>query len=269
MKKINPKIFREYDIRGIVGEDLSKEFAYVLGRAFAEYLREKGTIKALVARDTRITSEPYGNALTRGLTEGGCVVYDMGVAIVSTLYFARQYWKIDGGIMITSSHNPPKYNGFKLCHGANSISGDEIQKVRKIIERIAVTDERVNANVEKITKFPDANKIYYEEIKKESRLRKKLKVAIDSGRAIAGIFIPKLLRDLGCEVIELYSEIDPSNPPHPIDPSVMNAYGELVKTVLENKADVGVLFDGDADRVGFVDEKGGVCAGDEMLTFWR
>lgn len=267
MTKINQKIFREYDIRGIVGEDLSDDFTYVLGRAFAEYLTVRGGKRVVVGRDTRATSESYQSALARGLAEGGCVVYDMGIAIVSAFYFARQHWNIDGGVMVTASHNPPQYNGFKLCRGAESICGNELQEVRKIAEKIAGQNQPPKIVAGKIILFPEGNKIYYEEIKKKIHLKKKLKVVVDSGAAIAGIFAPKLLRDLGCEVVELYSEVNPSNPPHPIDPTVMNAYGELVKTVLENKADVGVMFDGDADRVGFVDEKGEIHIGDTILTF--
>lgn len=267
MIEINPKIFREYDIRGIAGDDLNDDFASILGGAFAEYLNILGVKKVLVARDTRTTSESYQNALIRGLTSGGCDVYDMGIAIVSALHFAKQHWNIDGGVMVTASHNPPQYNGFKLCGGANSISGEEIQKVKKIVEKLAT--ENINSGVAKgkLTQFPEANKIYYGEIKKRISLKKKLKVVVDSGRAIAGVFIPKLLRDLGCEVVELYSEIDPNNPPHPIDPSVIAAHNDLIKKVLETKADLGIMFDGDADRVGFVDEKGSIHIGDDILVF--
>ena len=267
MTKINSKIFREYDIRGIVGEDLNDDFAYVLGKAFAEYLKSLGTRKVLVARDTRTTSESYQKALMRGLVERGCVVYDMGIAIVSALHFARDYWDIDGGVMITASHNPPQYNGFKLSHKNNSVSGDKIQEVRNIAEKIANENEPLNSALGEIIPLPEANDVYYDEIKKRIHLKKKLKVVVDSGRAIAGIFVPNLLRGLGCEVVELYSEINPNNPPHPIDPSVNVAYNDLVKKVLETRADMGIMFDGDADRVGFVDEKGSIHIGDDMLVF--
>ncbi len=266
MTKINPKIFREYDIRGIVGEDLNDDFAYILGKAFAEYLKIHGAKTVIVARDTRTTSESYGNALMRGLAEGGCDVYDMGIAIVSALYFARQNWNIDSGIVVTASHNPPQYNGFKLCRGANSISGDEIQEIRKIAEKIAMQNRHSEITAGKIIPFLDANRIYYDEIKKIVFLNKKIKVVVDSGAAIAGIFVPKLLKDFGCEVIELYSEINPMNPPHPIDPSIIGAYDDLIRAVKENKADLGIMFDGDADRVGFVDEKGEIHIGDTILT---
>lgn len=259
---INPKIFREYDIRGIVDEDLSEEFANVLGKAFGTYLQNSGTKDVLVARDTRITSPAYQKALMEGLTSTGCNVYDMGIAIVSTLYFARQQFKIDGGVMVSASHNPPQYNGFKLCHEHNTISGAQIQEVLKIMQAgIFVHGSG------KITPWPRGNEEYYREIKNRIKIGKKLKVVVDSSAAIAGLFVPQLLRDLGCDVIELYSEINPTNPPHIPDPVNIEAYNELIKKVREHNADVGVLFDGDADRVGFVDEKGRIQLGDVILTF--
>ena len=261
MLKINPRIFREYDIRGIVDKDIDEEFALVLGKAYGTYLKSQNTKDVVVARDTRITSEPYQKALMEGLISTGCNVFDLGIAIVSTMYFARQYYKIDGGVMVSASHNPPQYNGFKLCHGHNTLSGTEIQQARKLMEK----GEFVNG-AGKVTSYPQANKDYYKEIKRKITLKKKLKVVIDSSAAIAGLFVPDLLRDLGCEVVELYSELNPTNPPHIPDPVVIDAYKDLIKKVLDNNADVGVLFDGDADRVGFVDDKGRIQLGDIILT---
>lgn len=259
--KINPKIFREYDIRGIAGEDLSEEFAHVLGKAYGTYLGAFGTKDVLVARDTRVTSPAYQKALMDGLVSTGCNVHDMGIAIVSTLYFARQYFKIDGGVMVSASHNPPQYNGFKLCHGQNTISGAEVQKIKVLMEKGAFT-----AGQGQIYPFPQGNTTYYEELKKRIHLKRKLKVVVDSSAAIAGLFVPKLLRDIGCEVVELNSEVNATNPPHVPDPVVIDAYKDLIKAVLENNADLGVMFDGDADRVGFVDEKGRIQLGDVILT---
>ncbi len=261
MLRINSKIFREYDIRGIVDDDLNEEFALFLGKAYGTYLRNSGTKDVVVARDARVTSEPYQKALMAGLNFTGCDVFDLGVAIVSTMYFARQHYKIDGGVMVSASHNPPQYNGFKLCHGHNTMSGKEIQEIRKLMEGGQFKDGNG-----KITSWPQGNVDYYEEIKEKVKLRKKLKVVVDSSAAIAGLFVPQLLKDLGCEVIELYSELNPTNPPHSPDPVVIDAYKDLIKTVLDNKADVGVLFDGDADRVGFVDERGRIQLGDIILT---
>lgn len=261
MLKINPSIFREYDIRGIVDEDLSEEFARILGKAYGTYLLSFGENKVVVARDTRVTSEPYQKALMEGLTSTGCDVYDLGIAIVSTMYYARQHFNIDGGVMVSASHNPPQYNGFKLCHGHNTISGEEIQVVRKLMEK-----GEFKSGTGKIIPKPEGNKDYYEEIKNKVKLKKKLKVVVDSSAAIAGLFVPQLLRDLGCDVVELFTELNPTNPPHAPDPVVIDAYKDLIKTVLENKADLGILFDGDADRVGFVDEKGRIQLGDIILT---
>jgi len=258
---INPKIFREYDIRGIAGEDLSEEFANVLGKAYGTYLQNVGTKDVVVARDTRTTSPAYQKALIEGLTSTGCSVKDLGIAIVSTMYFSRQFFNIDGGVMVSASHNPPQYNGFKLCHGPNTISGKEIQKIRQMMEK-----GEFKTGSGKIVPFPQGNTTYYEELKKHIKLAKKLKVVVDASAAIAGLFVPKLLRDLGCDVVELYTEVNPTNPPHISDPVVIDAYTDLIKTVRENKADIGVLFDGDADRVGFVDEKGRIQLGDIILT---
>src|SRR3990167_8093657 len=135
MLKINPRIFREYDIRGLVDKDIDEEFALVLGKAYGTYLKSQNTKDVVVARDTRITSEPYQKALMEGLISTGCNVFDLGIAIVSTMYFARQYYKIDGGVMVSASHNPPQYNGFKLCHGHNTLSGLEIQQIRELMEK--------------------------------------------------------------------------------------------------------------------------------------
>jgi len=258
---INPKIFREYDIRGIVDEDLNEEFAKVLGKAFGTYLQNFSTKDVLVARDTRITSPAYQKALMDGLISTGCNVYDMGIAIVSTLYFARQNFKIDGGVMVSASHNPPQYNGFKLCHGHNTLSGAEIQKVLKIMQ-----EGKFTQGSGKLTPWPQGNEKYYKEIKNRIKINRKLKVVVDSSAAIAGLFVPQLLRDLGCDVIELYTEINPTNPPHIPDPVNIEAYNDLIKKVREHNADVGVMFDGDADRVGFVDEKGRIQLGDVILT---
>ena len=261
MLKINPTIFREYDIRGIVDEDLNEEFAETLGKAYGTYLNQFGTKDVLVARDTRVSSLPYQNALMQGLISTGCNVYDLGIAIVSTLYYSRQKFNIDGGVMVSASHNPPQYNGFKLCHAHNTISGQEIQKVLKIMQSGNFIKGEGN-----IKQWPQANEEYYKEIASKVKFKKKLKVVVDSSAAIAALFVPQLLEKMGCEVINLFPEINPTNPPHTPDPVALDAYDLLIKTVISEKADVGVIFDGDADRVGFVDEKGRIQLGDVILT---
>ncbi|MFH7873526.1 MAG: phosphomannomutase, partial [Candidatus Aenigmatarchaeota archaeon] len=127
--KINQLIFREYDIRGIVGKDVDEDVAYIVGRGFASYLIKRGSKEVIVGYDTRETSIPYKEAFIKGLVDSGCIAIDVGYALSSMIYFARKYYDIDGACIITASHNPPEYNGFKLCHGLNAITGEEIQKI--------------------------------------------------------------------------------------------------------------------------------------------
>ncbi len=257
--KINPEIFRAYDIRGIVDKDLNPEIAKLIGKAFGTYLLERGTKDVLVGRDTRATSEGYQNALTEGLLSTGCNIVDIGPTISSVLYFARQYYRIDGGAIVTASHNPSEWNGFKLCHGLNAIVEEEIKKVRDIL-----ISGNFKSGMGEIRKL-DVFSTYIKEIKKRINLKKSLKVVIDGGNATPSIFIPKFLEELGCEVIPLHCNIDPTFPRGVLDPIKLANYNDLIKKIKEEKADLGVMFDGDGDRVGFVDNKGNVWLGDIIL----
>lgn len=260
MVKIDPAIFREYDIRGIYEESIDEGFSELLGKAFGTYLKEKGVTDVLLGRDTRYSSESLSKALSLGLQSTGCHVYDVGVCIASVVYYARQNYKIDGAIYVTASHNPPKYNGFKLCHGVNAISGPEIQKQLQIIEKglFAIGEGQFEP-------FDKANDEYFKAILSKIKLKRKLKVVVDCGNMTPGLFIPQFLRDLGCEVTELFSEIDPSMKNHIPDPVATDAYKFLIPKVLETKADCGILLDGDGDRVGFVDNMGNIKFGDIVL----
>ena len=261
MVKINPTIFKAYDIRGLVDKELNGEVALVLGKGFGTYLRERGTKDVIVARDTRGTSESYQENVVAGLLSTGCNVYDMGVALTSNVYFARQYYKIDGAVVVTASHSPATYNGFKLCHGFNTISGEEIQKVRKIIE-VGKFEEDSPGEVKQLS---EAINKYYDEIRKRLPLKKKLKIVVDYGNGTPSLFVTKMLKDYGCEVVTLFDEIDPNFPNHIPDPVHVEAYNELIKTVKKEKADVGVMFDGDGDRAGFVDVNGDIWPGDMII----
>jgi phosphomannomutase/phosphoglucomutase len=257
--KINTSIFRAYDIRGIVGEDLNPEIAELIGKAFGTYLLERETKDVLVGRDARATSEEYQKALIRGLLSAGCNVIDIGLTLSSILYFARQHCKIDGGVMVTASHNPSEWNGFKLCHGLNAIVDEEIKKVGDIL--ISGKFKSGKGKVKKLDVFPD----YLKAIKKKVKLKKSLKVVVDCGNATAGIFIPRFLEELGCEVVPFSCNIDSTFPRGLLDPAKLKHYKGLIKKVKDEKADVGVIFDGDGDRVGFVDEKGNAWLGDIIL----
>jgi phosphomannomutase/phosphoglucomutase len=257
--KINPDIFRAYDIRGIVDKDLTPEIVELIGKAFGTYLLERGTKNVLVGRDTRATSEEYQEMVTRGLLSTGCSVVDIGLTLSSTLYFARQRYQVDGGVLVTASHNPPEWNGFKLCHGLNAIVEEEIKKVRDIL--ISGKFKSGRGEIKKLDVFPS----YLEEIKKRIKLKKLLKVVIDGGNATPSIFIPKLLKELGCQVIPLHCDINPAFPRGILDPVKLDYYQDLIKKVREERADLGILLDGDGDRVGFVDEKGNIWLGDTIL----
>lgn len=257
--KVNPDIFRAYDIRGVVNKDLNPGLVESIGKAFGTYLLEKGTSDVLVGRDTRSTSDDYKNALVDGLISTGCNIFDIGIVLSSMLYFARQHLKIDGGAMITASHNPPEWNGFKLCHGVNAIVEEEIQKVKNIL--ISGKFKIGSGEVKKI----DISQIYFEAIKQRIKIKKSLKVVVDGGNATPSLFIPKFLTELNCEAIPIRCNVDPAFPNGLLDPAKASCYQELMKKIKETKADLGILLDGDGDRVGFVDEKGNVWPGDVIL----
>lgn len=271
--KINPIIFREYDIRGIVDKDIDEDVAKLIAKGFATYLKERGSNEVIVGCDTRESSLPFKNAFLQGLKESGCIAIDVGYALSSMIYFARKYYDIDGACIITASHNPPEYNGFKLCHGLNAITGEEIQKIKEIIlnERFVSGNGKIirvceGEKFEKNGKIVNPSKDYFNELKKRTKIEKKLKVVVDCGNATPSLFIPKFLEELGCEVIKLFCELDARFPNHIPDPAHIENYNALVKKVLEEGADLGMLFDGDGDRVGFVDSEGNILLGDVILT---
>lgn len=258
--KVNPDIFRAYDIRGVVDKDLNPEVAELIGKAFGTYLLERGTKNVLAGRDTRATSEEYQKSLTRGLLSTGCNVIDIGVIFSSLLYFARQYYKIDGGVMVTASHNPPEWNGFKLCHGLNAIVAEEIQKVGDIL--FSRKFKSGTGEVKTLNPAP----AYFKEVKKRIKLKKPLKIVVDCGNATSALFIPKFLKEIGCRVVPLYCSVDSSFPHGVRDPAKLDCYKDLINKVRIERSDVGVIFDGDSDRVGFVDEKGSIWLGDIILA---
>ncbi|KKQ75043.1 MAG: phosphomannomutase [Candidatus Woesebacteria bacterium GW2011_GWB1_38_5b] len=258
--KVDPTIFKTYDIRGINDTQLNKNLAEFIGKGFGTYLRRKGTKDCLVCRDTRITSEDYQNNLVKGLLSVGINVYDMGLALASHLYHARHFYNIDGGVMVTASHNPANYNGFKLCSGVNAIVGEEIQKVKKLVEK-----EDFEKGSGKLTEKFEANKVYYDEIKKRIKFKKKLKVVVDAGHQTPSLFIPKFLREMGCEVFVLHENIDSSFPAGIPDPVNQDFMKYTQDAVLKYKADAGVIMDADGDRGGMVDDKGRIWMGDMIL----
>jgi phosphomannomutase/phosphoglucomutase len=265
MSSISERIFRQYDIRGIYQENLSARDAELIGKAFGTYIRKKGETEAIVGRDNRKSSPELFNSLVKGLTDTGINVKDIGVVISPIFYYATYLYQIKSGIMITASHNPAEYNGFKVQYDGRTLYGDELQEIKRIIQK----DEFERGQGRLTVQSPVKN--YISMIKEKIKLPgRRLKVVVDCGNGTAGLFAPNLLKELGCEVIPLYCDSDPDFPNHFPDPVKPENLEDLIKTVKSNKADLGVGFDGDGDRLGVVDNQGNIIWGDMlMILFWR
>ncbi|MBI4357789.1 MAG: phosphomannomutase/phosphoglucomutase [Candidatus Omnitrophica bacterium] len=262
---MNTHIFRQYDIRGVADLDLGDETVDLIGKAFATYLVKVAQIAnptLVLGRDIRPSSDRILRALKKALLASGISVTNVGIVTTPICYFSIHHLKKSGGIMITGSHNPPEYNGLKLVIGPNSIFGEEIQKLRQIIER---KDSVSGKGAEDRTEVIPAYQNY---LKQSFRFARRLKVVIDSGNGTAGLVAPKVIRELGHDVIELFSEPDSRFPNHHPDPTVEKNLEDVIKKVREVKADLGIAFDGDADRVGVIDERGEIVWGDKLLILF-
>ena len=263
MASVSPFIFRQYDIRGVVGEDLTPDTARLVGLAYGTLCRRNGISKVVVGHDNRHSSKDLHAAVIEGLIATGCDVVDIGEVVTPLLYFACRYWQMDGGVMVTASHNPPQYNGFKLVWGHGTLFGEQIQQLRRIIE--ANDFEQGDGSVSQRDAFRDYLAWVTEHIQLGSR---RLEVVVDCGNGTASHFAPQLFRALGCEVVELYCESDPSFPHHLPDPVKPENLTDLIAKVREVGADVGLGFDGDGDRLGVVDEQGNILWGDQLMILF-
>lgn len=259
---MNPEIFREYDIRGIAGKDMTEEDAFLIGQAAGTYLQQHGCTRLTVGQDCRLTSEAYTKKLIKGLLSTGCDVIDIGVCTSPVLYFSIQHLCQEGGVMVTASHNPKEYNGFKLCIGTDSIYGEEIQKIYKLIEQGEFSTGHGKFSTSDI--IPD----YKEYIEKNIKISKPLRIGIDAGNGTAGVIALPLLKNLGCEVYDLYCEMDGTFPNHEADPTVAKNMQELSELVKSEGLDIGIGYDGDGDRLGIVDENGELVFGDKLVIIF-
>ncbi len=263
---INRSIFREYDIRGIAGRDISPEFARRLGFAYCSFIASKmnkplGEMRVSVGRDCRLSSDDYADALISSLTACGVRVLDLGVCPTPLTYFSVFHLALDGGIMITGSHNPGDYNGFKICVGKDTLHGHDIQELRGLIE----TNERPEEAAGSIEKFA-VIPAYTDHLVQNARRVRPLKVVLDAGNGTASTVAPHLFERLGATVIPLFCELDGRFPNHHPDPTVPANLKDLVAAVKSHRADFGVAFDGDSDRIGLVDETGRIIYGDELMV---
>ena len=260
--RIPKKIFREYDIRGVVGEDLTDSGVYRLGLAIASTMIREGIDRAVVGRDNRQSSDAFFEALSNGMTRGGVNVVDIGMVPTPVLYFAAKRWKFDGGVMITASHNPGEFNGFKVLRGEGTIYGDSIRELWDIMG--GDLDEGGNGTIE----HRDANAEYIEYVRGNIELDRPVAFAADGGNGTSGIVAVDLFRSLGCDPDYMFMEPDGTYPNHHPDPTRPENLKELKKRVLEGGLEFGVGFDGDSDRIGVIDDRGQILWGDRLLALF-
>jgi phosphomannomutase/phosphoglucomutase len=261
-------IFREYDIRGVFNDGLDADFAFRLGQAYVKYLiRHYAHPRAVsVGRDVRLSSDTLAASLIEGIRSCGVNVYDLGVCPTPLQYYSLYHLPMDGGIMVTGSHNPPEYNGFKLSVGKETLHGDSIQQIRKIIEggEFSCAASRGNLTTYDIcAAYVAFMKDHFGHCR-ESRFTPK--VVIDAGNGTGGLVAPQILRHMGCDVTELYCDPDGRFPNHHPDPTVVEYIKDLRETTRALHADLGVGYDGDADRIGVIDSSGEIIWGDRLMV---
>lgn len=259
---MNPEIYREYDIRAVVGEDIKEDEFVTMGRGFGTYFKGLGKNRIVLARDCRLSSPMIREEVMEGLISTGCDVLDGGICPTPTFYFGVRHLKADGGLMITASHNPPHYNGFKICRGYDTIYGEEIQRVRRIIEEAEFLKGKGTYVQEEIVEP------YIERIVNDIVLIPGIKVAFDAGNGTGGPTGVRVLKSLGCDVHALYCEMDGTFPNHEPDPTVLDNMKDLIEEVTTHNLTLGIGIDGDADRIGAVDSAGDIVFGDMLLLLF-
>ncbi len=258
---MNPNIFREYDIRGIVGEHLTDATVATLSRAIGTFFRRHGATRIAVGFDARESSSRFNEFFISGLNESGCDVLSIGMVPTPVLYHTVYTREIDGGVMITGSHNPPDHNGFKICLGKATLFGEQIQEIKEIA--LASKFESGEGDIEERNVLNEYCLDIVERIKMGDR---RLKVVVDSGNGMGGITGVPIYQVLGADIIDLFTKPDPTFPNHHPDPTVEANLQYLIKAVSEFEADLGIAFDGDGDRIGVVDENGRIIWGDELMV---
>jgi len=265
---MNEKIFREYDIRGIAGRELTEDFAFSLGRAFGSYLRKvkPGARCITVGRDARTSSGELAGGMIDGVRSSGLDVIDVGLCPTPLQYFSIFHLDADGGVMVTGSHNPPQYNGFKLSVGKEAIYGDSIQRLKETLLKREWLESQTRGGLKEY----DIISAYKEfVVSRFSYLSdgkyRRLKIVADAGNGTAGLVVPALLDAAGCDVMPLYCEPDGRFPNHHPDPTVIEYIEDLIRATREWEADLGVGYDGDADRIGVVDSTGDIIWGDQIM----
>jgi phosphomannomutase/phosphoglucomutase len=266
---VSPHIFRQYDIRGVWGRDLTPQAVRAIGQAYAYYLRErtgKEALRVSVGRDVRLSSPEIFRILSETLLECGLDVLDLGVCPTPLQYFSLFSQSLDGGVMITGSHNPPEFNGLKLSLGRETLYGEMIQELRHLLQQGKTVQARRRGSLQSLDIVKEYIEFHARRMK--GRPLEGIKAVLDAGNGVAGLVAPKLLRALGAQVLELYCDPDGRFPHHHPDPVVEDNLRDLIGTVRKEQAHVGIGFDGDGDRIGVVNEEGQIVWGDRLLVIF-
>src|SRR3990167_9871659 len=263
--QINPNIFRGYDLRGIAGQDLTPKIVEHLGRAHGTYLKRQGITRALISRDSRLTSAEYSQNLIKGFNWAGLDTGDIGLNLVGTFYWAQYYLDIKGGAFVTASHNPADYNGFKFAIDfSETLISDGVQELRRLVEQENYEKGKQAGR----NKIMDVRQAYFNDILKRLQFDQKFKIVIDASCATAGSVAPNLLKQAGCEVIESNCRLDPSFPLGTPDPTESRVAERLSRKVILEKADLGFSYDPDGDRIGIVDNRGQIIWNDCLVALF-
>ena len=260
-------IFREYDIRGIAESELNDSTVFLIGQAYGTWLMERGVSKATLGGDARLSTKRIRATMAAGLMKAGVSVIDIGLSSTPTFYWSLYKFDVNGGVMVTGSHNPKEFNGLKVAFEKSTLWGDDILEISRIIEQ----DRMIEAEVPGTLSFADITAEYIDMLTSKITLgARRPKIVCDSGNGTGGLYAPEFLRRIGCDVAELFSEPDGTFPNHHPDPTKRENLPKLIEKVLETGADLGVGFDGDSDRIGVVDDKGEVIWGDRLMAlYWR
>ncbi len=259
---INPEIFRKYDIRGIADRDLTDEDVHLIGKAYGTYMLQNGKKNIVIGRDARLSSNRIFKSLSHGILSTGCNVFNIETVATPVFYFSIIHYNKDGGMMITASHNPPEYNGFKVCNGPDTIYGKELKKIYEIAK-----EGNFNKGNGQLFEIDAAND-YIKNVTNEIDIKKKMKVIIDCGNGTAGIFARKIFEKFDLDLTILFEKPDGHFPNHEADPTVIKNLKDIIEEVKKNNADIGIAFDGDVDRIGVVDENGKIIYGDTLLGIY-
>ena len=259
---MHPEIFKAYDIRGIVGSSLSPEGVRAIGRALGELARERGRDAIAVGRDGRLSGPMLAHALTDGIRAAGAGVVDVGMVATPMTYFAAHHLGTGCAVMVTGSHNPPEYNGLKMVIDGTTLSGEAIQDLRARVERGGA--DRAEGSLASVDIAP----AYFDRIASDVHLARPLRIAVDCGNGVAGAYAPPLFRRLGCDVVELFCDVDGSFPNHHPDPSQPKNLDDLKRRLTQGDCELGLAFDGDGDRLGVVTPAGHVIYPDRQLMLF-